>query len=94
MDNATHYFTRITNNELYKYRNILEFVDGEYVITNKISDYNLTEMRNNMDDSDIEEFDRFVEENWGKQSMKSSRIVEDSEGTKKRGRKPKMMELT
>ena len=38
MDNATHYFTRITNNELYKYRNILEFVDGEYVITNKISD--------------------------------------------------------
>ena len=47
-----------------------------------------------MDDSDIEEFDRFVEENWGKQSMKSSRIVEDSEGTKKRGRKPKMMELT
>ena len=94
MDNATHYFTRITNNELYKYRNILEFVDGEYVITNKISDYNLTEMRNNMDDSDIEEFDRFVEENWGKQSMKSSRIVEDSEETKKRGRKPKMMELT
>ena len=72
----------------------MEFVDGEYVITNKISDYNLTEMRNNMDDSDIEEFDRFVEENWGKQSMKSSRIVEDSEGTKKRGRKPKMMELT
>jgi len=94
MDNATHYFTRITNNELYKHRNILEFIDGEYVITNKISDYNLTEMRNNMDDSDIEDFDRFIEENWGKQTMKSSRIVEGNEETKKRGRKPKMMELT
>ena len=36
-----------------------------YVITNKISDANLIEMRNNMDDSDIEGFDKFVEEKWG-----------------------------
>ena len=96
MDNATHYFTRITNNELYKYQNILEFVDGEYVITNKISDYNINEMRNNMDDSDLEAFDRFIEENWGKQDLKSNRIVEPSNtvstGVKKRGRKPKQTE--
>ena len=65
IDNATHFFTKTTNRELYKYRNILEFRNDEYVITNKISDYNLKEMRRNMDEADIEEFDRFVERNWG-----------------------------
>ena len=38
MDNATYYFTKSTNKELYKYVNILEYIDGEYVLTNKISD--------------------------------------------------------
>ena len=65
MDNATRYFGKITDRETYKYVNILEYVDDSYVITNKISDSNLIEMRNNMDDSDIEGFDRFVEEHWG-----------------------------
>ncbi len=64
MDNATHYFTKITDRETYRYVNILEYIDDEYVITNKISDKNLIEMRNNMDDNDIEAFDKFVEENW------------------------------
>ncbi len=64
-DNATRYFTKVTNKELYKYRNIMEYINDEYVITNKISDYNLSEMRNNMDESDVEEFDKFIERNWG-----------------------------
>jgi len=67
IDNATYYFTKTTNRELYKYVNIMEYRNDEYVITNKISDYNLREMRNNMDDADIEDFDNFVERNWGKQ---------------------------
>ena len=65
MDNATRYFSKITDRETYKYINIMEYIDDTYVITNKISDINLMEMRNNMDDSDIEAFDQFVEENWG-----------------------------
>ena len=69
MDNATRYFTKVTNKELYKYVNIMEYRNDEYVITNKISDHNLREMRINMDESDIEEFDRFVERNWGKQNL-------------------------
>ena len=89
MDNATHYFTKTTNKELYQYRNILEFIDGQYVITNKITDYNINEMRNNMDDVDVEEFDKFVEENWGKQKIKSNRIIEEVQTTTKRGRKKK-----
>ncbi len=65
MDNATRYFSKITDRETYKYINIMEYIDDTYVITNKISDTNLMEIRNNMDDSDIEAFDQFVEENWG-----------------------------
>ena len=64
MDNATYYFTKITDRETYKYVNIMEYIDDAYVMTNKISDTNLIEMRNNMDDSDIEAFDKFVERNW------------------------------
>ncbi len=64
-DNATHYFTKTTDRQLYVYRNIMEYVDGRYVITNKISDNNLREMRNNMDESDQEAFDMFVNKHWG-----------------------------
>ena len=95
MDNATNYFTKTTNRELYKYVNILEYRNDEYVITNKISDYNLKEMRNNMDDSDIEEFDNFVTRNWGKQSYEynaipvSATIVGDEDMALKRRGRPK-----
>ena len=65
MDNATYYFTKSTNRELYTYKNILEYHDGKYILTNKISDQNITEMINNMDDSDQEDFKKFVERNWG-----------------------------
>ena len=64
MDNATRYFTKITDRETYRYVNIMEYIDDGYVLTNKISDTNLIEMRNNMDDADIVDFDRFVKENW------------------------------
>ena len=64
-DNATHYFTKQTDRQLYIYRNILEYVDGEYIITNPITDENLREMRLNMDDTDAEEFDKFIARHWG-----------------------------
>jgi len=92
LDNATTYFTKITNRETYKYYNILEYIDGEYVITNKISDENLIEMRNNMDETDMEEFDRFIEEIWGDRSKKNKiedKTNEEIQMPKKRGRKPK-----
>ena len=83
MDNATYYFTKTTNRELYKYRNILEYHDGTYVLTNKISDTNIQEMRNNMDESDVEAFDKFIERNWG-----TKKEVEEAP-KKKRGRAKK-----
>ena len=63
-DNATHYFEKVTDKQLYTYRNILEYVDGEYLITNPITEENLRGMRENMDDSDLEQFDAFVEKHW------------------------------
>ena len=70
----------------------MEYRNDEYVITNKISDHNLKEMRINMDESDIEEFDRFVERNWGKQKEEAipvSATVTEGETTKRRGRPKK-----
>ena len=73
VDNTTKYFTKVTNRELYKHVNIMEYHNDEYVITNKISDTNLKEMRNNMSESDAEEFDKFVERIWGTQIKKSKK---------------------
>ena len=70
-DNATQFFSKTTDKQLYSYRNVLEYIDGEYVITNKISDQNIKEMRINMTDSDAEEFDNFIEKHWGKESVYS-----------------------
>ena len=65
MDNATYYFTKTTNRELFKYRNIVEYHDGSYIITNKISDANIRAMLDNMDNTDAEEFIKFIEKHWG-----------------------------
>lgn len=90
-DNATRYFEKITDRQLYTYRNILEYVDGEYIITNPITETNLKEMRANMDETDLESFDKFVEKHWGnkmKQTVPVSSISVE-EKPKRRGRKPK-----
>ncbi len=94
LDNATNYFTKITDRETYKYVNIMEFVNDGYVITNKISERNLREMRANMDETDQEEFDKFVEENWGTYSDNKALetvAVSAAPAPKKRGRKPKKL---
>ena len=85
--NATTYFSKSTEQKLYTYQNIMEYVDGEYVMTNKITDKNLQEMRANMDESDIDEFDQFVDRLWGSQMAEVN--VGVSTEPKRRGRKPK-----
>ena len=97
-DNATHYFAKVTDKQLYTYRNIVEFVDGEYVITNPITDENIRGMRDNMDETDAEEFDKFIERHWKKAktsetvavSANNVKVEEIDEKPKKRGRKPKV----
>ncbi len=76
-DNATIYFTKETNRELYKYRNVLEFVDDSYVLTNPISDENIKGMRENMNDRDMVEFDKFLERVWGIKPPKMPRYDEN-----------------
>ena len=70
----------------------MEYIDGEYVITNPISEQNLKDMRNNMDAADAEQFDKFVEKHWGNQLAKKETITvtaEAEEKPKRRGRKKK-----
>ena len=76
-NNATIYFSKTTNRELYKYRNILEFVDDSYVLCNPISEQNIREMRNNMDDNDVVAFDAFLERNWGIKPPKIQNYAEE-----------------
>ena len=63
-DNATIYFSKSTNLQTYKYVNILEYHDGNYVLTNPISEINRKEMKNNMDEQDAKKFEQFCKENW------------------------------
>ena len=70
----------------------MEYIDGEYVITNPISDENIRDMKNNMDETDAEAFDRFIEKHWPKKVKKTvqvSAIPEETTQAKRRGRKPK-----
>ena len=53
----------------------MEYVDGEYVLTNKISDQNIKEMRANMDEIDLESFDEFIKENWSTSRETSTKKV-------------------
>ena len=103
-DNATQFFAKSTDKQSYEYRNILEYIDGEYIITNKISDKNIKEMRLNMTDTDAEEFDKFVARHWGEESVyrmeeerkeKSKLSAKLANATKSvsatgRGRKPRL----
>ena len=79
MDNATIFFSKTTNRELYKYRNILEFADDSYVLVNPISDDNIREMRNNMEESDVVAFDAFLERNWGIKPPKMPSAVDNED---------------
>ena len=103
-DNATRYFAKSTDKQLYTYRNILEYVDGEYVLTNPITTKNIREMRNNMDSADLEEFDKFVEKHWGDVlhknegpitaiSLMEEAEAEAEEHPKRKGRKPKAEQI-
>ena len=74
-ENATTYFSKVTEQNLYTYQNILEYVDGEYQLTNKITDQNIHDMRANMDETDAVEFDKFIEKYWGKTKKKTAKKV-------------------
>ena len=90
-DNATHYFAKVTDKQLYTYRNIVEFVDGEYVITNPITDENIRGMRDNMDETDAEEFDKFIERHWKKaKTSETVAVSANNVNVEEIGRKPKV----
>ncbi len=76
MDNATEFFTKITETETYKAVNIVEFIDGQYVIKNRISQENIDAMRENMEEEDQRAFDEFCNDYFSAAGGSSRRIVE------------------
>lgn len=64
MDNAVEYFRHMTQTSNYTYKNIVEFVDGEYVFKNPISEENIKSMRDNMSPEDVKNFDNFLDTAW------------------------------
>lgn len=79
MDNATIFFSKTTNRELYQYRNIVEMKDDKFVFTNPISETNIKEMRNNMNVADVEAFDDLLERLWGIKKPKPLEFERNSE---------------
>ena len=68
----------------------MEYQDGNYVLTNPISEANIKAMRMNMDDSDVQGFEDFLQRNWGIKLQNEDTITEqETIQPKKRGRKPK-----
>ena len=71
----------------------MEYHDGEYVVTNKITDHNIQEMRLNMDDNDLEDFDKFIEDHWGpSKTAYNTEDLESVQSGRKAGRPRKTKE--
>lgn len=79
MDNATVYFSKITNKEMYKYRNIVEMKDDRFIFPNPITDANIKEMRMNMDTSDLDGFNDLLYRLWKIEKPKGPVFQKDQE---------------
>ena len=75
IDNATEYFQKITETETYKAVDIVQFVDGQYVIKNPISRENIEAMRENMSEEDQLLFDEFCSNYFGSATNSSGRRI-------------------
>lgn len=65
METATEYFRRSTGRQLFREQNIIEYVNGEYVAVNPISEANVQEMMSHLLPNEQEEFKQFLKDNWG-----------------------------
>lgn len=72
MDNATIYFKKSTNKELYKYHNVVEWNGNGWNFPNAITKENIKAMRNNMDTSDVSKFDDYLYRKWGVEKPKEN----------------------
>ena len=61
MDNATHYFQKVTETDTFRSVNIIEFHNGEYQICHKISPANIEAMKDAMSPEDQKAFDDYIE---------------------------------
>lgn len=62
MDNATHYFQKVTETDTFRSVNIIEFHNGEYEVCHKISPANIEAMKDAMSPEDQQAFDDYLEQ--------------------------------
>ncbi len=61
MNNATHYFQKVTETDTFRSVNIIEYHNGEYQICHKISEANITAMKDAMSPEDQKAFDDYLD---------------------------------
>ena len=61
MDNATHYFQKVTEVDTFRSVNIIEFHNGEYEICHKISPANVEAMKDAMSPEDQKAFEDYLD---------------------------------
>lgn len=59
MNTAAEYFKKMSNNRIFEPRNIIEFRDGRYVVTNTITPDRINRMKKAMTEMDVQGFEAY-----------------------------------
>jgi pilus assembly protein CpaF len=61
MNTAAEYFKKMSNNRIFEPRNIIEFRDGRYVVTNTITPDRINRMKKAMTEMDVQGFEAYCD---------------------------------
>ena len=75
MNNATHYFQKVTETDTFRSVNIIEYHNGEYQICHRISDANIAAMKDAMNPEDQRAFDDYIERYFSGVDTEDSGVV-------------------
>jgi hypothetical protein len=75
MDNATHYFQKVTETDTFRSVNIIEFHNGQYEVCHRISDANIEAMKDSMSPEDQKDFDDYLETYFSSVDVASSNFA-------------------
>ncbi len=65
MDTMTEFFTRMTDRKTFETRDVIRFEKGKYVVGHPLSSKSEEEMKKQLTEGEIVEFEQFIRKNWG-----------------------------
>ncbi len=74
MDNATHYFQKVTEVDTFRSVNIIEFHNGEYQVCHRISKANVDAMKDSMSPEDAKAFDQYLDTYFADVDVENDRV--------------------